>query len=360
MRLRRAAGLVLAAFLAAAPARGAEVLTYTPDHPVRDLGRIEGPGRGISLPSGRIAVRLSDSRSAEAVPVLLPLAVRTGRLAPASVDLPQAAVCPPVPVPHRRAALPDFEATRGEGAVCQAWLGGPTDRYRHGVLGDRIEATTLNFMTGDGAVHSFELPDDSVFEDRRLRLYDLDGDGRDEAIVVRAYPDAGAALAVYSFDGEAIRPLAETPAIGTPNRWLNPAGAGDFDGDGRVEIAYVETPHIGGTLRLVELRAGTLAADGSARGFSNHAIGSRELGMAAVMDWNGDGVPDLLLPDSRREALRVVTFAGGAFRELDRVEHQSAIVSGIVTTRETGTPRLWAVYTLAGGTVVAVAADGRQ
>lgn len=352
MRPRRAAGLVLAAILAAGPARGAEVLTFTPDRPVRDLVRLEGPGPGISPAPGTVGIWRSDA--------LVALAVRDGRLVSVQAATGQRSACPAMPGHVRSAALPDFETTRANGLVCRAWLGGPTERYRHGVLGDRIEATTLNLMTRDGAVHSFELPGDSVFEDRRVRLFDLDGDGRDEAIVVRSYLDAGAALAVFSFDGDAVRPLAETPPIGSPNRWLNPAGAGDFDGDGKVEIAYVETPHIGGTLRLFELRAGALVADGAAPGFSNHAIGSRELGMSAAMDWNGDGVSDLLLPDSRHEALRVVTFSGGAFRELDRVAHDSAIVSGIVTTREPGSPRLWAVYALSGGTVAAVSADGRQ
>jgi hypothetical protein len=33
-----------------------------------------------------------------------------------------------------------------------------------------------------------------------------------------------------------------------PPRRLNPVGFGDFDGDGAMEVAYVQTPHIGGIL----------------------------------------------------------------------------------------------------------------
>ncbi|MEK9900686.1 MAG: hypothetical protein VW516_08060, partial [Rhodospirillaceae bacterium] len=54
------------------------------------------------------------------------------------------------------------------------------------------------------------------------------------------------------------------------------AGAADFDGDGHPEIAFVETPHIGGTLRLYEYRDRKLHEDHVARGFSNYAVGSRE------------------------------------------------------------------------------------
>jgi hypothetical protein len=47
-----------------------------------------------------------------------------------------------------------------------------------------------------------------------------------------------------------VRLLAATPHIGSANRWLAPIGAADLDGDGRVEIAYVDRPHLARTLRI--------------------------------------------------------------------------------------------------------------
>ena len=163
-------------------------------------------------------------------------------------------------------------------------------------------------------------------------MVDLTGDGREEFVVIRSYLDRGAALAVYHLVEGRIEHLAETPPIGTPNRWLNPAGAADFDGDGRVEIAYVETPHIGGTLRVWELVDGELRQEQAVAGFSNHAIGSRELDLSAVLDWNGDGVPDLAVPANGRRSLRIVTFAGGTFAELDAIRHDAEIVTAILAT----------------------------
>ena len=64
----------------------------------------------------------------------------------------------------------------------------------------------------------------SVFEDRKPRLADLDGDGTDEIIVVRSYLDRGAALSIVKLKAEGLEIVAETPAIGRANRWLNPAG----------------------------------------------------------------------------------------------------------------------------------------
>ncbi len=214
-----------------------------------------------------------------------------------------------------------------------AWLTGPTEAYRHGILGDSIEAS--GFCVRDLRTKEkprLKLPFGSVFEDLRVRLVDLTGDGQEEFVVIRSYLDRGAALAVYHLVEGRIEHLAETPAIGTANRWLNPAGAADFDGDGRVEIAYVETPHIGGTLRVWELRDGRLHQEQAVASFSNHAIGSRELDLSAVLDWNADGVPDLAVPANGRRSLRIVTFAGGDFAELDTVRHGAEIVTAILAT----------------------------
>ena len=250
--------------------------------------------------------------------------------------------------------LPDGEVSQGLGAIRRAWLTGATERYAHGILGDRVEAAGVGVERADGTFLYFDLAEDSVFEDRRARLFDVDGDGVEEIIVVKSYLNAGAALAVLEASDSSLEIAAEADPIGQPNRWLNPAGAGDFDGDGRVEIAYVETPHIGGTLKLYEYNNGTLTADGAARGFSNHAIGSREQAQAAVVDWNGDGVVDLAVPDARRQILRIVTFAGGEFKELERIANSQRIVTAVLPVRLDRSDRVVVVYGLADGTLVAV------
>ena len=226
------------------------------------------------------------------------------------------------------AMLPQSVAAHGDGDIRVAWLSDATDRYRHGVLGDRLEAAMVRVRHAHGADLVLESGDDAVFEDLMPRLVDLDGDGRDEIIVVKSYLDRGAALAVVGLDadGEPAM-LAETPPIGRPNRWLNPVGAADFDGDGRVEIAYVETPHIGGTLMIWEWRDGGLVREHAEPGFSNHAIGSTELGLSATADLDGDGVTDIAVPGRFRDRLRLISVAGGEFRELADVE-----VGGVIAT----------------------------
>jgi len=270
------------------------------------------------------------------------------------VESPGSVVTPRIAgAQHRPAdALPDGRPGLGAGWLATAWLIGPTTRYGHGVLGDAVEAGGLLVVGRDGSRFTLTLPDDSVFEDLQPRLADLDSDGRDEVVVVRSYLAAGAALAVLEVVDGILRLRAETPPIGRPYRWLNPLGAGDFDGDGRIELAYVETPHIGGILRIWALRAGRLAELGSLHGFSNHAIGSRALGLSALLDLDGDRSVDLLVPDAGRRGLRLISFAGGAFRELGRLDHRQPITGDFQVADRDGNGRDDVAYGLADGTLV--------
>lgn len=333
--------LAAVSFLALVTTAGAsEKLTLAVPGGLAGLERQQGVQSGISQAPGPVIAVRQDGKRFEVA-----LSGETLALLPTDSRIVVA------PAPD---ILPDGEVSEGTGATRRAWLTGATERYAHGILGDRIEASGVGIERADGKFLYFELGADSVFEDRRARLVDFDGDGVDEIVVVKSYLNAGAALAVLEVGDEALELVAEVEPIGQSNRWLNPAGAGDFDGDGRTEVAYVETPHIGGTLKLYEYDNRKLTADGAARGFSNHAIGSREQSQAAVVDWNGDGIVDLLVPDARRQKLRVVTFAGGKFKELERIGNPQRIVTAVLPTRFGQSDRIVVVYGLADGTLVAV------
>jgi hypothetical protein len=112
----------------------------------------------------------------------------------------------------------------------------------------------LRVRLAGGTPERVVLPDSEVFEDRTPRLADLDGDGRTEIITIRASLRQGGSVAVYGVRGEQIVELGATPFIGRSNRWLNIAGIADFLGRGDLQIAFVETPHIGGTLKLATFR----------------------------------------------------------------------------------------------------------
>ncbi len=226
--------------------------------------------------------------------------------------------------------LPDGEITQTR--LFKTWLSGTTGIYRHGILGDPTEAPAINVLTGEGRKFEFKISQRSVFEDLRVRLIDLNGDGKEELVAIRSYLDAGAALSVFALAADGINLLAETPPIGLSYRWLNPAGAADSDGDGNIEITIVETPHIGGILRVYQLGPDGLRQEHEASGFSNHRMGSRLLDMSAVVDWNGDGIPDLALPDASRRRLLVVGFADGRFSYLSKMTRRAEITTRILAT----------------------------
>ena len=219
------------------------------------------------------------------------------------------------PVVRPENALPDGHPALGTGAIAEVWLTEPTDRYGHAVLGDGIEAGGLLVRLADGDELSLSLPEDQVFEDLQPRLADLDGDGSMEILVVRSSQGSGAMLTAYGVVDGRLQLVAKGPERLSAFRWLNPVGVADFDGDGSLEVAYVETPHIGGVLRVLSLEGERLVQEAEAPGFSNHFIGSRALGLSAILDVDEDGLPEILLPDARRQALRVMGFVDGELRE---------------------------------------------
>lgn len=277
----------------------------------------------------------------------------TGRLFTFAALLAAFVAPPPAfatsPPPPPQDALPFARPAYGRGDFRVVWLVKPTDRHPHGALGDPIEAAGLRVLFADGGTAEVALPDDQVFEDLEPRLVDVDGDGRDEIMVVRSRADKGASLALYGLreacDGDAagrsLALVAETRPIGQPMRWLNPIGVADFDGDGKPEIALVRTPHLGGVLELYRLTEGRLLKLAELEGYANHVFGSRALRLAAIADMNGDAVPDIIVPTQDRRAVAVVSFAGGVLREVRR-EPMAAVATGefsVISSATTGAPQ---------------------
>ena len=157
--------------------------------------------------------------------------------------------------------------------IVSAQYDAPTDRYAHGILGDAIEWGELKIKT-DLGVRSFVLPQDRVFEDVAPRLADLDGDGTAEVVVVETLNREGAQLAIYDETGK----IAATPHIGRTNRWLAPIGVADLDGDGIIEVAYIDRPHLAKTLRVWRFVDGALEPIADLSGLTNHRIGESDIG----------------------------------------------------------------------------------
>lgn len=173
----------------------------------------------------------------------------------------------------RTLALVAFLATSAcAETIVSAEYAAPTERYAHGILGDAIEWGALEIITQTG-VRRFTLAQDRVFEDVAPRLADVDGDGLPEVIVVETLASEGAQLAIYDETGK----IAATPHIGRTNRWLAPVGSADLDGDGAIEIAYIDRPHLAKVLRVWRFLDGALVHVADLSGLTNHRIGETDI-----------------------------------------------------------------------------------
>lgn len=244
-----------------------------------------------------------------------------------SVEPADGACAPPAartPAPDVAAGrLPDSQAVEGSRDIAWVWLGSPTRRYPHGALGSPVHAGSVHVWprsTAGPQVVSLSLPVHRVFEDRVPRLVDLDGDGRDEIVLVEADALRGAALVVLGLEQRngqtTLVERARGPHAGSTFRWLNPVGFADFDGDGRLDVASVTTPHIGGVLTLHHLQPPALVPFARALDVSNHRMGALEQQLAVIVQTPGVR-PTIVVPDMARQALHALRWeAPGQWHEL--------------------------------------------
>ena len=192
----------------------------------------------------------------------------------------------------------------------------PVERYGHYALGKPHEYARVVAKTDAGSEVVLELPADEVFEDLAPRLVRLSAGAQAELLVVVSARGSGSRLALVGLASGRLEIVARSAAIGTPNRWLNPVGVADLDGDGTAEIAAVTTPHIGGVLRVYRRSDARLVEISSLDGFSNHVYGSAELGLSkpALIA----GRMQLLVPDAQRASVRVIALSGVSLVETGR------------------------------------------
>jgi hypothetical protein len=180
----------------------------------------------------------------------------------------------------------------------------PTPRYQHGVFGETEEWGALAFGLSDDQRMILRLPETRVFEDIAPRLADVDSDGAPEMIVVETDLSLGARLAIYDEAGF----VAATSFIGQTHRWLAPIGVADLDGDGLIEIAYIDRPHLARLLRVWRFQDGTLVEVAQVEGLTNHRLGDPAIG-GGLRDC-GAG-PEMITANARWSRLVASRLVGG-------------------------------------------------
>jgi len=150
----------------------------------------------------------------------------------------------------------------------------------------------------DGNENSAASP--AVFEGIAPIWVDLNADGEREIILTQSDRENGARLVVYNQAGEQ---LSSGPAVGTGYRWRNQLGAVPTGAEGEMEVVDVLTPHLTGRVEFFRLDGDRLVLSAQLEGYTSHVIGSRNLDMGLLGDFDGDGLIEALLPNQERTEL---------------------------------------------------------
>lgn len=283
--------------------------------------------------AGRTAASAARTLAPAAGLLILPLAVigieaddgpnRAMRLEPSATgSWSRVARSEVVVLPDARPIQADLDGAGDGGHV--VLLGGPdAERYPHGVLGDRIEATRICWLERHSLRLLRELVLDApqVFEDiapRKLALPERDG-----LLTVQSGP-LGARLTLIDADPAtpgALRVAASGQPLGKVQRWMSPIT------DGRHCLA-VHTPHIGGVLHVYQRQGSQLVSRRVLTGVSNHRIGSRRLDVSA---WHGQR---LLVPD--QEGFRLLLLDAATDWQVVGEQTLSSRVATVISLRASG------------------------
>jgi hypothetical protein len=154
-----------------------------------------------------------------------------------------------------------------------------------------------------------------VFEDLRPRLYDVDGDGELEIITIRSDLSMGSGIVIYKLEDSQLVEYAILPEIGIPNRWLNLVAINDLDNDGIVEMVWIQTPHIGGILKVAKIQEGTLEVLDETSLYSNHASGDRNLCLSVINEESNQKV--VYVPSQERDNIVGFTLTNNELMEFE-------------------------------------------
>lgn len=192
--------------------------------------------------------------------------------------------------------------------IVRACFSAPLDppRYGHGVLGDTAEWGALTVVPGPlgrnlpvmrdglppGGTLRLDTLSDRIIEDVAPRIVEITGGGPPEVLFVESDGRRGARVAVFDLERMAV---IAGPFVGQRHRWLAPVGAADLDGDGRIEIAWVDRPHLLRELKLGRVENGRIAEVARLPGLTNHRIGDDVI-------WGGlrdcGAGPEMILADA--------------------------------------------------------------
>ena len=222
----------------------------------------------------------------------------------------------------------------GSSALQAVVLSDATERYPHGVLGDKLEASALTVIAVESNALTIKfryvVRAPAVLEDLIAIMAPI-GEGRRPAVVVvKSAPRLGSSILVLGWREGRLEVIAEGPVFGQSNRWVHVIGAADLSGDGIPELIAVNTPHLAGVLVAYERRAASLVPSAKALGYASHAAGSRNQDQAVIADMSGKGRLEVILPRQGRDVLAALEMVGGRWEERWALQLTGPVQSNLV------------------------------
>jgi hypothetical protein len=231
-------------------------------------------------------------------------------------------------------ALPDAKIlTVGDELLL---LGDRTSEYPHGALGDELEAKSIVRVGGlpnEPKVSRITLPRGDAIEGIAPIWADLSGDGKRDIVVTVSNLADGARLVMFDERGNTV---AESSPIGTGFRWRHQIAVAPIGPSGEIELVTVRTPHIGGVVEFFAVRNGALELITRLRGYTSHRIGSRNLDMAVVGDFDGNQALELIVPTQDRQMLGAISRVEAGAEVIWELEIGGHIVTNIAAVRTGG------------------------
>ena len=218
--------------------------------------------------------------------------------------------------------LPDAIPVFDDGA--EYVLTDPTDVYKHGVLGDTIEASSLTIIDEEGIRKIDFTP--QVFEGLFPLVTDFNGDGRKEIIATLSGNGSGAQLAVFNHTGGRI---ASSDVL--PSGWRHALSVAEFGPNGELELIDIAMPHVRREVEFFQLKNGELVKVASIKGYSTHRSGSRNLGLFGVIEEDGRFL--LIVPTADFNSIAAISRTdGGAVevwrKQIDEPMQDISVVDG--------------------------------
>ncbi len=174
-------------------------------------------------------------------------------------------------------------------------LSKPSTRYDHRVLGSRYpNATAISLLTTQPELEllgNINIAEPDVIEGNPLIWEDVNGDGKQEIIVTLSNANEGARIAVFNEDGTE---YGSSSAIGTGFRWRHQVAVAPFRPGGQY-LASVYIPHLGPELEFLRLDDASLSRENQAVNYSSHLQISLNLDRSLAGDFDGDGRVEILL-----------------------------------------------------------------